>query len=102
MSTIALGRCFQFAFDEIMDKPKAKLIHGYIIDPWDGKQILHAWVEYRGKAYDWQTIVARGQKPLTIKAYYKKWKADPRFIYDHEEAAINVLRHKHSGPWEDL
>lgn len=93
------GKCYSFANNFALKHPDATIAQGTVTHPWDKNKIAHAWAEWKGKVYDWQTIEARGKPPLSIKKFYELWKPQGVKKYTSEEAAIHMLKHKHHGPW---
>jgi len=59
----------------------------------------HAWVELDGKVYDWQHLVALKLGPQPRRAWYAKYKPTNVQEYRQTDVLINMLKHKHHGPW---
>jgi hypothetical protein len=82
---------------------KGVVVHGMCINPDPGPgerdRFEHAWIEYRGKVYDWQTIRLYGMEPLTIKAFYAYWQPYNLKKYTPAKALGNAISKKHYGPW---
>jgi len=103
----ACGQCYPFAYQEALkwlllpsrERPKLRVVHGIVVDPWDGHDIAHAWIESRGYAYDWQTIVARGEQPIPIAKFREIWQPHSMTRYTPREVIRNTLRFNHYGPW---
>lgn len=96
-SKIAIGDCYGYAYKRVQ-KRGGTLCQGTVVHPWDKNDILHAWVEDKGKVYDYQTEVM-GRDPMAIEAYYKSWKPRDVKKYTAEEAQVQLVKQKHFGPW---
>lgn len=95
-----MGDCYRFAVNKAQSY-NATIVHGTIIDPATGKRILHAWIEWDGKALDWQMYTVYNKAPYSITRYHKNNKAEVHHKYTAEQGLINILKYKHYGPWED-
>lgn len=99
--TIPLGECYSYAIQFINklgpeDSEDAMVVHGKVYDKWKDTWNDHAWVEYEGHAYDWQTS---HREPLTIEQFYEIYTPEDVKQYFAETAMINALRSGHYGPW---
>lgn len=97
-----------------MKHPDAILVQGTTVIPFEKpvQKIGHAWVEHRGKAYDWQTMEAgyggkfRG-KGYPIEVFNEIYKPTGTRRYTQEEAIVALLKSRggdvsggpHYGPW---
>ena len=100
---VELGACFKNAANYLVehDLADARLVHGTVSilqaksADGAGVPIDHAWVECGGVVYDGV------QRQFYDKAdYYEKMRAAARRAYSREDALVNMLKHKHFGPWE--
>jgi hypothetical protein len=101
---IALGKCFSWAWKRIveLDNRDARLVHARVRFPWPpegGDMLLHAWLEYDGKVYDWQNVVMRKPQAQTVEAFYEIWKPEQVESYSVRQALEMYRRHRHTGPW---
>jgi hypothetical protein len=105
---IPCGECFSYANGFVTEKnipmeewDEVIIVHGLAHnrwpDPGEREWYEHAWVEYKGHAYDWQTS---WREPLTIEGFYDFYEPKDIRRYTVEEAAIQGLRSGHHGPWE--
>lgn len=99
--TIPLGECYSYTIQFINKlgpekSEDAMVVHGKVYDKWKDQWYDHAWVEYEGKAYDWQTS---HRDPLTIEDFYEIYTPEDVKQYFAETAMINALRSGHYGPW---
>ena len=92
------GQCFPWAL-RFQNKKGGTLIHGTVTDPETGQVYSHAWVELRGKVYDWQNYAEKGRKPIPVWEYRRAVKARDTISFDDEATALATLRTGHSGPW---
>lgn len=97
MTSIPLGECYSWAWRFVKDNDGI-LVHGTLTNPWDGKQLSHAWVELDGYIFDWQT---QHTDPLTINEFIRRWQPSGIKRYSKEEALINVIKFEHFGPWHE-
>ena len=106
--TIPCGRCFEWAVQQAKgDYKDAKtIVHGTVTEPFSNPphKYKHAWVEHRGKVYDWQTMEAghggkyRG-KGYPLREFYDLYEPEKMTRYTSTEAVANTLRNGHYGPW---
>lgn len=97
----AVGQCYPYATNAALSMPGSTVVHGVVVDPWNGNQFDHAWVEWRDKVYDWQiSIGLQGGKPRPIDWWYDNWKPSRIKRYRPEEAVRNCTRSGHHGPWD--
>ena len=78
-----------------------RLVHGVAILPKDGKPFGHCWIEKGGKCID----KSNGKNLNIPKRVYlgilqAPVKGTKLFKYTPEQVSINVLKHKHWGPWD--
>jgi len=99
VDTVPVGDCFGYANTEAKNHPGSTVCHGIVHHPWSGKKIRHAWVEDGEQIHDWQS--SHGMRNKLDKAtFYSTWKPTQVKRYTPEQAAINMLRHGHHGPWK--
>jgi hypothetical protein len=94
------GDCYRYAVTRAkeLDVNNAKVVHGTATHPETGEVMHHAWAEHGGNVYDWQNKDSH-PNGVPVKKYYKKMKAQVHNKYDTTEATINMLKHRHWGPW---
>lgn len=98
--TIACGQCYSYAYERVTRKG-GTLVHATVADPWSGKRYEHAWIEDKGKVYDWQTAQGLGKgKPQRIADFYRLYKPERIRRYDATAARVNILKYGHFGPWK--
>lgn len=97
---IVCGDCYRFAVQEAQQPYEVTVVHGTVTDPWSGKRFSHAWVERDDKAYDWQMVHIRDQKPQPIDDYYRIWKPKDMTRYPGVKSVVMMARHGHFGPWK--
>lgn len=100
----ALGQCYSWATQFAWDKEGAVVVHGTIVGLDRSARVRplgHAWVEWKGKVYDWQTIEAMKKPPMSISSWRRKNKAREEYRLTDEEAAICAVRSGHHGPWTE-
>ena len=86
-------------------KDKVVLVHGAVLNSLDYMPMGHAWVEVGSTVYDY----SNGRKAKQNKLFYYNHgaidglmkKGYKQFRYKGEEIALNILKHKHWGPWEN-
>ena len=96
-----IGQCFSWAAKFAVGHSGAVVCHGSIRHPEEPRMIAHAWAEWRGKAYDYQTEVM-GRKPMTIAAWYKKNEPQIDATYKEDEALVLALKHGNWGPFNGV
>jgi hypothetical protein len=93
------GDCFRYAYQQVQERG-GRLVQAVVVHPWTGVRFPHAWVEFKGKAYDWQTSQGLGKGRLRKVAEFRElWKPTDEKVFDASEAAAHALRTKHFGPW---
>jgi tRNA nucleotidyltransferase/poly(A) polymerase len=100
----AIGQCYPWANQFALDKDGAEIVHGTIVGPDRQARIRpldHAWVEWRGKVYDWQTVEAFKKPPMRISEWRKKNQAREHYRLSGEEALICSVRSGKKGPWTE-
>lgn len=97
-----LGRCFELSAKLLLDFGRqgisdARLVHGRVINTKTGKPMLHGWVEIEDVVFD-----PEADAVLRKERYYQIGQVDVPSLkkYTAEEAAIQMLKTKHFGPWE--
>lgn len=101
-SVVVCGDCYRFAaqWKAPSDQESVVVVHGMAQEPLskNTKRFPHAWVEWHGKAFDWQT---QATKPdgIPLEMFYELWKAEPKKRYTSDEAKALAVRNKHWGPW---
>jgi hypothetical protein len=105
---VACGDCFRFAVQYPMKHSiemfeKGVVVHGMVHNPDPGpgerNQFEHAWIEFKGKVYDWQMVEVYNMKPPSIKAFYAYWGPFDTKKYTPGKALGNSIKHGHFGPW---
>lgn len=100
----AVGQCYPWATRFAWDKDGAVVVHGTIVGPDRQGRIRpleHAWVEWRGKVYDWQTVEVMKKSPMSISEWRRKNQTREEYRLTDEEASICALRSRHHGPWTE-
>jgi len=99
----AEGECYPWATRFAREHDGAVIYHGTVISPRDplGRRLGHAWVEWKGKAYDWQTVEYFKESPLSVSEYRKVNQARVDYSMDSLEASICMMRSRHHGPWTE-
>ena len=84
---IACGECLSYTMKWAMIHTRdkgARVVYAEVKDPWDNKKYNHAWGEYKGKVYDWQTMEAKLSKYAgngwPIKEFYDAYKPNKRTL----------------------
>jgi hypothetical protein len=105
---IPCGECFRFATmhaneiftDGIIPDKEVTVIHATVHPKWHHRAYEHAWVEVRGRCYDWQMSQTKvGSIPT--KDFYKEYRPTNIKRYTRIEAIRNMIRSKHHGPWTE-
>mgnify|MGYP001608771103 FL=1 len=96
--TIAGGDCFGYAAMTAIKNNRGVVVHA-LVRPW-GKKYHHAWLERRGKVYDWQTMTLGNKKPVPVATFYRIYTPTSIIRYTALQAAKNVLKYQHMGPWD--
>ena len=100
------GDCFKVAGRAIIEDESLKLVHAFVYGqgPMEGRRFEHAWNEKGSTCID----NSNGQTTLMAKKQYYKLagvvkKADHGVAYasyNSTEGLVNMLKHKHWGPWD--
>ncbi len=96
------GRCFSNAWRWACNfgsrYASLRIVHGYPRNVVGGDFNGHAWLEWRGWAFDPTT-----NEKLRPQVYYSRYSIDPQHCrrYTVKEAAALLLETKHFGPWHD-
>jgi len=93
------GRCYELSGQIVCRADKAMalaLVHGEVSRK-IGKRIGHAWVEKGNLVYD---VVL--DQFFSVSHYYEKFGVKVVSRYFWQEAAKQVIRFKHWGPWENV
>lgn len=103
-NTIAKGECFSWAFKRLLDhhvkgEHDAVLVHASVKHPWTGKRYEHAWVEHKGKVYDWQSTAMGLGKQHTVASFKAGYEPKQIKRYNGKQAVRASARAKHYGPW---
>jgi hypothetical protein len=103
-NTVAKGECFSWAFKRMLDhhvkgEHDAVLVHGSVKHPWTGKRYEHAWVEHKGKVYDWQSTAMGLGKQHTVASFKAGYEPKQIKRYNGKQAVRASARAKHYGPW---
>lgn len=107
MGKRALGDCYRWAYRYVLKHPGALLHQGTVVAPFVGAgtgRYGHAWVVDGGVVKDWQTMVAglgghyKGVGwPEAV--WVKSWQPRGVRVFSIEQAAIEMAKHGHYGPW---
>ena len=110
---IACGQCYSWAYREVQESG-GTLVHGTVSEPFahPPHQYDHAWVERRGKVYDWQTMEAHHGGKFSGNGYPKKifyelFKPTRMTRYSAAKAMDAIVKSRggidgggmHYGPW---
>ena len=100
------GDCFKVAGRAIIEDESLKLVHAFVYGqgPMKGRRFEHAWNEQGPLCID----NSNGQTTLMAKKQYYKLagvvKKAPQGVayasYDSTQGLVNMLKHKHWGPWD--
>ena len=71
------------------------LCHGTVTNA-GGQAIAHCWLEHNGFAYDFSNGNRFG---FPVGRFRKITKACNITSYTSEQVSVNVIRHRHYGPW---
>ena len=99
----AHGDCFRWAAQYAAAehaKGDVVLVHGTVTHPWDGHKLKHAWVEFDGKVYDWQSSIGLGKWGRPISEWYEAWEPEQMQRYEGPAALALAAKHHHWGPWK--
>lgn len=92
------GLCFPYARTAMRQfGDDAEVVHARINMP-NGRRGAHAWIEHKGRVYDWQNTEQRGET-IPIKTFYAVTRPTAVKRYTPEEVLINCTRQGNSGPW---
>lgn len=107
LGEVHLGDCFRQAANFLVnnDAPGARLVHGSVRigqakdASGQGIEIAHAWVELSdgGKRVAFDGVQSQF---YDLDDYREKMKAVEGASYTREQALVNLLKHRHYGPWE--
>lgn len=88
------GRCYELACKGLMRAPDWLLVHGrYGHDV----SLGHAWLLREG-----QIFCPTYDRLFEEQLYYAFANAVPEVTYTHVDAAVNIVRQGHYGPWERM
>ena len=100
------GDCFKVAGRAVVDDEGLKLVHAYVYGqgPMEGRRFEHAWNEKGSTCID----NSNGQKTVMKKSQYYKLAGVVKKVdhgvayasYNSTEGLVNMLKHKHWGPWD--
>ncbi len=100
------GDCFHVAGRAIIEDESLTLVHAFVYGqgPLEGRRFEHAWNEQGPLCID----NSNGQTTLMAKKQYYKLagvvKKAPQGIayatYSSTQGLVNMLKHKHWGPWD--
>lgn len=100
----AIGQCYPWATKFAWGKDGAEIVHGSIVALDRSarlRRLEHAWVEWNGKVYDWQTVALMKNPPLPISKWKRENQAREEYRLTDEEAVICGIRSKQHGPWTE-
>lgn len=84
------GDCYRLAGLRILDEHSWRLVHGI------ASGVQHAWLERDGRV--WEPV---HDTELDVAEFASKYRAMKERDYDAIEAAKNIVRTGHWGPWHD-
>ena len=97
------GDCFKVAGRAVIEDESLTLVHAYVYGQGrlEGRRFEHAWNEHGPLCID----NSNGQTTLMPKKQYYKLagvvkKAGAYASYDSTQGLVNMLKHKHWGPWD--
>lgn len=93
----AEGICFEASLAYMISNPQLTLVHGLVIHPELCIQHPHAWLEDGTDVID---VSADEMLVLPKMVYYAIGGINYVIKYNIKEVYYNVLRTKHSGPWD--
>ena len=95
------GDCYEvhaaFLRDEVDRSEEAgwRLCHGTVTNA-AGQAIGHCWLEHDGYAYDFSN---GNHFEFEVAEFRQITQARDVRSYTPEEVSINIIRHRHCGPW---
>lgn len=108
------GQCFPYAVQQAMkfgvSEPEDTfaVAHGVVHEPCavPPRRYVHAWIEWGGTVYDWQTMLGGSGGKYNGKGYpknvfYEVYKPECIRTYTAEQAMVESLKHRHPGPWTE-
>ena len=116
--TIACGECLSYVYKKAVMAYKSKTlkaVYGTVTEIGGGsKRFPHAWIEDKGRVFDWQTMVhklySRGDNIITknkwdkkgypIKDFYRLFNVKKPKKYTPQEVADNYRKHKSIMGWD--
>lgn len=101
------GQCFRWANNYALAHPGSTVVHGTVQAPFakPPHRYAHGWIETAdGLVLDWQTMEAHhGGRWMgvgyPIDVFYALYAPEVAMRYSDEQVAVQMLRHKHHGPW---
>tara|TARA_B100000029_G_scaffold209321_1_gene207179 strand:+ start:741 stop:1049 length:309 start_codon:yes stop_codon:yes gene_type:complete len=95
------GDCYSANGRWMIGKRHFQLVHGVGILPRDGKPFGHCWIEKGELVLDFSN---GNTIKISKKRYYELGEIPVKpyklYKYTPEQVSINVLKHKHWGPWD--
>lgn len=94
------GDCFGYVL--VAAKPKDKIVHGWVQNPWSKDRFWHAWIEKpSGRILDWQSAqgLGPGRRGWTRAAFMTAYAPMKTRAFTPEEARRCAIRARHAGPW---
>lgn len=92
-----LGNCYEFAAQYVVRNRGSKLVHGSIQGA-GMPRIGHAWaIDQDGEVFE-----PTGGKHWLPDLFATFHKTQVEVVYDETEARVQMLKHKHYGPWHDF
>jgi hypothetical protein len=106
VKTIPLGDCFRFATmravemigDGIIPPKDIVVVHAIVHPRWGGNPYPHAWIESRGKCWDWQMRQTKTYS-IPVADFYKEYNPTEIKRYTGNEALRTMIKTGHHGPW---
>jgi hypothetical protein len=88
-------RCYELAWRAVLDEPRLRLVHGWLLSSIGQSYYGHAWVLLPGdRVYD-----AVKDKYFSAHDYAVQHHAIVGRVFTRKQAAKAALKHKHYGPW---
>jgi hypothetical protein len=101
--SLACGECFTWAYDQILKRPNATLVHGQVTHPkFYPHRYSHAWIEIGDEILDWQHAIGfkkRARGPMS-RAYFRMvYQPIKTRRFTRAQAIKKARKVGHLGPW---
>lgn len=97
----AMGDCYAWAAKFCVGKQGCVVRHGTVEHPWSHKRYAHAWAEYRGSAWDYQTDTM-GRQPMPLAEFDAQYHPQVEATYAGGHAFRQGMKAGHWGPFHGL